>query len=399
MAVWTLVVGTGVSVLGNSALTTGVIWLVVTGYHDPGAAGLTLAVCSVVGIILSPLAGIILDRSRGILLMVVVDTVLFLVFAGLAGFIALHGASFTVLFVAMVSAAMGSTVSSPGLHMLLSRCIEPAERRETNAKLYSGARIGQIVGPLMGGGLLGIGGESGLIIFDALTFLTSAGAVTWVLRRERLVTTTGGGPVRRGGSRDAVTFILGSRVVLSIILLGAMVNTVTSGFGVVLPVLVDRASGSAASFGLIYGCYQAAMLFATILLGLKLISRFLRVKDVLAIGISLCVFSIGIFISVATNELPILALAVVAIGVGLSSTALVADTALVTSVPEPIQGTVFAVSNSILSMLRPLGSAGAGFLVGVSVLLTGTIAAGVGLLCAVLFACQRWEHVIGQEGS
>ncbi|MFD3705670.1 MFS transporter [Nocardia sp. NPDC058658] len=388
LTVWLIAGANGVSTLGNTALFTGVIWIVVHGHGDARTAGFMLAVCGGVTVVLSPLVGALLDRRHGIRLVLLADYGAFVVLAALA----LRGESSasTVLWVAMLTTALGGVAYGPGVQMMIGRTVPDDGRRNANARIHTASRIALIGGPLIGGAVVSVAGQRGLLIFDAATFLISGVIITLVLMRpaasEKMRPKKNVRPVR---FIECLRFMIRDRVVRSVLLIGATVNMLTSGFSILLPALAAGNSDSGVSYGILFSTYQAGMLLIAAALSSDRISRLSVGNDSLAVALSLTVFGVGFVVAVLVDDLRLLGASVFLVGAGLSATSLFADTKFLVSVPEEMQGRVFSLANSIFGSLRPAGSAVGGVLVSVSTVLVGVTAAAAAVGCAGFMATRR----------
>ncbi|MFD6396656.1 MFS transporter [Nocardia sp. NPDC060249] len=388
LTIWVIAGASGISTLGNTALFTGVVWIFVHGHGDVRTAGFMLAVCGAIAVLLSPGVGVLLDGPRGIGLVLLADFGACMVLSVLV--LVDRDFGLTTLWIAMVTTALGGMAYGPGLQMLIGRLVPADRRRHANAKMHTAIRIALIAGPLVGGTVVSLGGQRGLLAFDAATFLLSGIALTVVcfrpedreyLRRNRDMESVGFG--------DSLRFMIGNRIIRWVLIVGATVNMLTSGFALLLPVLAERNAGSGVSYGLLYSTYQGGLLLIAVALSSERTSRLAAAKDSLAVAGSLTLFAAGFLAAVMVSDLWLLGASVFLVGVGLSATSLFADTKFLVSVPEQMQGRVFSVANSVLGSLRPAGSAIGGVLAGISVLVMGGIAATAAIGCAVFLASHK----------
>jgi len=386
--IWLIAATSFFSTLGNTALSTGVIWIFVREYGDAQTAGVMLAVCAALAVLLSPTVGAVLDRPRGLLLVLVADYGALAVLVGLL--CSVHGRSSLGLWIAMMATALGGMAYGPGLQMLIGRLVTTERRRNANAKLHSANRSALIVGPPIGGAIVSLSGQQGLLVFDAATFMLSGAVLTYLYigrgAHAYLHRTHASESI---GFRDSLRFMLGNRTVRWVLLVGATVNMLTSGFSVLLPVLAARNSGSGVSYGVLYSTYQAGMLIVAVALSSEKSSRLAAGRDSLTIACALAVFSAGFASTVLVGDLWLLGLSVFFVGVGLSATSLFADTKFLISVPKEMQGRVFAAANSIFGSLRPVGNAGGGVLASTSTVAVGLVAAATAAGCAAVIAVRK----------
>ncbi|WP_109522605.1 MFS transporter [Nocardia sp.] len=386
--IWMVSLAKGISTLGNVAFSTGLLWVFVHEYDDVRTAGFMLAVAGVVAIVLAPGVGALLDRRRGMLLTLGADygaaaVLLAVILSGLA-----H--SQAGMWIAVLATSIGGTAYGPGLQMLVSRTVPNEQRRQVNARMHSAVRIGLILGPMAGGGVVAISGQVGLLVFDAATFLLSGIIITVIYYTPSVRVHV---HADRGGQgfsfKDSLQFMFENRIVRWVLLVGAAVNMLTSAFAILLPVLAERISQSGIAYGILYSVYQCGMLLVAIVLSSERTTKFAAGEDSKVVAGSLALFAAGFLGAVAVQSIWLLGVSIFLIGAGLSATSLFADTRLMTSVPIDMQGRVFSVSGSILASLRPAGNAFGGLLVGVSTLLVGVIATVAAASCAVAIAVRK----------
>ncbi|MEU1985011.1 MFS transporter [Nocardia sp. NPDC019395] len=388
LTIWLIAAANGTSALGNTALFTGVVWILVNGHGDARTAGFMMAVCGATTVLLSPAAGALLDRPGGIRMILAADYGACAVLSALVLFG--DGSSLTALWIAMLATAVGGLAYGPGLQMLIGRFIPADRRRNANAKLHSASRIGLILGPLLGGAVVSFAGQRGLLAFDAATFLVSGIILTVIYLRPSAREHLRRNPSRKQVSfADSLRFMISNRIVRWVLVVGATVNMLTSGFAILLPVLAARTDGSGVSYGVLYSIYQGGMLLLAVTLSSERSSRLPAGRDSLAVACSLAVFSAGFITAVLADNLWVLGASVFAVGAGLSATSLFADTKFLVSVPEEMQGRVFSLANSILGSLRPAGSALGGVLASISTVAMGVIGATAAAGCAVFMAARK----------
>jgi MFS transporter, DHA3 family, macrolide efflux protein len=378
----------GISTLGNIAFSTGVVWIFVHEYGDVRTAGLMLAVSGFVAIVLAPGVGALLDRERGVVLILVTDYGAFAIILAVVLVGAPHSAA--GLWVAMLATSVGGTAHGPGLQMLISRLVPDEQRRNANAKVHTAERTAMIAGPLVGGAIVAISGRAGLLVFNSATFLVSGVTITLVCCAMRIQEDVNEKAVSSSASFvDSVRFMFANRVVRWVLILGASVNMLTSVLAILLPVLAQRISHSGITYGVMYSVYQCGMLSVAIVLSSERTSKFMTGEESKVVSCALALFATGFLGAISSDSIWVLGISVFAIGAGLSVTSLFADTRLLTSVPREMQGRVFAISGSILAGLRPAGNAVGGLLVGISTVLVGMIAAVTAAGCAVAMAIGK----------
>jgi MFS family permease len=174
-----LLAGQSVSLLGDTSLWLALaIWAKqLTG--SSSAAGIAI-LCVIAPQLLSPLAGVVVDRVRRRPLLLAVNVasagvVLALLAVGdrvgvLYGVAVLYGASYTLL--------------SAGQSALLATLVEPERLGEANALLQTVREGLRLLAPVLGAGLYATAGGSAVALLDAATFLLAAASLLALRVRE-----------------------------------------------------------------------------------------------------------------------------------------------------------------------------------------------------------------------
>ena len=167
-----------VSMIGSWALQIG---LPVYVYETTGstlATGLTFMVGTVPRILLGSVAGIFVDRWNRQRTMVVTNLLLFAGVLPLA-LVPTTGWLWLVYLVAFVQAAI-SRFFIPAENAFLPTVVEEQQLASANALNALNDNLARLIGPALGGVIMGFIGLRGVVVLDAASFLIAAGCVALV---------------------------------------------------------------------------------------------------------------------------------------------------------------------------------------------------------------------------
>ena len=297
----------------------------------------------------APLAGWLVDRVDRRRLMLWADGLR----AGVSALLALLAASgalhlWMVLVAAVVSSA-AAAVFSPAYMASITMLVPEDDRAVANSMVGVNEALAGILGPAIGGLLLGLWGTSSALWFDAATFAVSLLFV--LLSRVPM-------PEKAVDHADApaddgvfagIRLLRADRNLRDLAMVAVGLNT----FVAPVPVLiVALAAGPLALGGTGYGLLEAAIP-AGLLLGFVLGPRAMAYRS--AALVALVVTSLGIALAGATTLAVVAALTFVAAGIGVGIANTILPTRFQHDVEPSLQGRVFAVLGGLMQVGRPVG--------------------------------------------
>ena len=167
-----------ISVLGNWALFAA---LPVFLYEETGStflAGILWVVVFLPNLVVSPVAGVLVDRWDRRRVMLVSNVVQAAAMVPLA--LASGGAVIGVAFAVMLADATLAAFASPAESALLPTVVPEERLASANALNVMNDNVGRIVGPLVGALVLGWGGVGAVAVLDGATFAVAAGLIALV---------------------------------------------------------------------------------------------------------------------------------------------------------------------------------------------------------------------------
>jgi hypothetical protein len=338
--------------------TVGIVLFALQRYHSPSVAGVSLFLLIFPGLLLSPIAGALLDRHGRKLLMtldfsVAAVCLIVIVVLAAANLLPIWG-----LYVLLVGGSITSTLSIAGARSFFPLLVPRDLWDRGNAADSVCYGIASIAGPGLAGGLIAIIGNEAALAGAAVGYIVGA-----------VVLQSVGEPARSGEvtGRILVEAWRGLRYVVSnktLRWIAISFSTLNVGWGIVvvaLPVVVFRLHGNAAVVGSILALAGAAGVPAALLVGRMRTEG--RERESIAL--------LGAVSGVAVLALLAPSIAIIALGITIAGGADAASNVSAFSLRQRRTarawfGRAFAVSMALNFSGMPIGSALAGPLLGAS---------------------------------
>jgi len=341
-------------------VTVTLILFVLARYHSPQLAGITAFVAIFPGLLISPLAGALLDR-HGRARLVVLD---YLIGAASIGLIAVLSARSSLpagLLLGIVAvASLTNPLSSTGARSLFPVLAPPALWERANALDSGGHVLSTLVGAPVAGALIGLVGPEWALAAAAGVFLAAA-AVMLRLPEPPSDRVPQGSLILNAWR--ALEYVLRNATLRGLALTLSTFNFSWGILTIAVPVLVlGRLQGGPAAVGFIWGGMGAAGLVSALIAG-RFSSRG-RERQLMVGGILLSTVAIAV-LPLATS-LAMVAAAIVVLGVANGPFDIGLFTLRQRRTDPAWFGRAFAVSMSVNWIGQPIGSAFAGPLIGYS---------------------------------
>jgi MFS family permease len=342
-------------------------------FHSPQLSGITVLASIAPGLLLSPIAGAVLDRSARVPL-IVLDYVV----AGAALLLIAVLATAGVLapWSLLLIAALQSTtmpLSNSGTRSLLPMIVPRAMWDRANAVDSGGYVVATVVGPGLGGAIVALVGATwALAVPAALSF--AAGALILPMRLPVTATAATGSILR--DARDGLLYVVRNRGLRALAVTVSVFNIAGGVLTVGLPVLVfSRLHGTSVEVGLLFAVMGGSGIVAGLATGR--IDSEGRERAMLITGCVVTAVAMLVLVVAHSMAAAVAAMALVGIANGPLDIALFS---LRQRVTDPAWfGRAFAVSMSLNFSGIPLGSAVTGPIVARSV--------SAAFLMAMVFAC------------
>jgi MFS family permease len=347
-------------------------------YASPALAGITTFLSLFPGLLVSPIAGTLLDRY-GRRSLIIADYLVAGVAFTIVALLSLAGALPVPLFLALVTvASLTFPLSTTGMRTLFPLIVPRPLWERANAIDSNGYAFAGIIAPAAAGALVGaIRGEGALLVTSALFVLASG--VT-ALFREPPIPTTAHGPVLKA-AWAGVVHVARHRTLRSLAL-GVSVSNIANGtFFIALPVLViQRLGGSSELVGQLFAGMGLAAFVSVFLfgrLGTEGRERELMAGSMLGITAAIALLLLRV-------DLPTIAVSALAVGIATGPFDIALFTLRQRRTDPAWLGRAFAVSMALNFIGFPIGSALGGALATISPELALLTAVGFSALAAIL---------------
>ena len=260
-----IVLGMGLARIAQAMLGVAFVLFALAEYGSPELAGLVTFASIFPGILMSPIAGVLLDRHGRIRLMMadyVISVAALLLIAGLAVVDALP-AWLLVLIAAVMS--LTSIFSAVGLRTLFPLIVPRDMWERVNALDSNGYVVATILGPPVAASLVALGG--GPLAVFVVAILLALTAISMIGVQDPLTEVTATGSLL-GDARAGVAYVWHNRTLRG---LGLTVSFLTLAGGattIVLPLLVlDQLGANAVLVGVMFAISGVSGMVSALLFG------------------------------------------------------------------------------------------------------------------------------------
>jgi predicted MFS family arabinose efflux permease len=357
--------------VAGQMLRVGLVLFVLSRYHSPQLAGAATFLLLFPGLLIAPVAGVLLDRHGRTRLVTIDYLVAAAALLSIAGLSARHALAPPLLLAICAVASITGPLSWAGLRSLFPALVPGHLWERANALDLSSDVLATVLGAPLGGLIVGLAGGEWALASSGALFAIAGLSILGV--RDPAIKARGGALL--GEAWSGLVYVLRSRS-----LLGLALTFVTFGVGwgclvIAIPVLVlGRLHQGPAAVGYVWGLVGAAT-FVSVLVAGRLQTQG-RERQLMAVSL--------LGMAVALSLLPF-ASSIVVVAVALAVAGLVEtpfDIAFITlrqRRTDPARfGRMFAVSMALNQLGGPVGSAFSGPLIAWS--LTGTLWVAIALI-------------------
>ena len=367
--IWT---GQVVSVIGDGMQRIALLWWA----RREGGNGLLAAVALATMVPLiagSPFGGWMADRFDRRRLMIAAD-IARLVFTGALALLVLgHHEAPIVVCAPVALCALATSVFEPTYAAVVPSLIDADDRPAANGMNMANSAVGGLVGPLVGGVLIGVFSVGVVLAINAITFAWSALFVAV----SRVPPPAGASTEAQAhhSTKSAVASVLRDRGLRRLVGLATVMNMVAAPVPLLIVALaVDRFHTSSVGLGALQVAISAGILIGA--LAASTLARTTIARPMLVFGVRFGVVGSLPFVASAA--------AFVVGGVAIAVTNTVLLTRFQGAVAEEIQGRVFGAVGAIGEALRPVGLALGAPLLAVAGVSGAFITVGVCVVAATL---------------
>jgi len=375
------------------------VWLITELTPDPVWLGVVAAAQFTPVLILGLFGGVLADvlpkrqtlmwTQAALMLLAVIQAIL--VAAGVM----------TIPLLILLAAALGS-VNAVDMPVRQSFFSEMVPREEVgravafNSAMFNGARV---IGPAIGGVLIGVIGVAGCFTVNAFSFL--AVLIALLLMREVELNPAPRGDRPRSIAEVATSLSEGLQYVrrTPIVALCVFVIGVISGAAMNFNVIITPLARIVLQIGASgLGALMAAVGLGSLLGALTVAAlREPRRRLIVVGGALLGIFSVAAGVAAASGgalAVPLTGLALFGAGFGAISMAATANAAIQTTTPAPLRGRVMSVYTTVFAGSTPIGGLATGVVVSTLGATAALAIAGVIAILAALFASYYWRSLL-----
>jgi len=251
--------------VGGAMVGVTLILFVLGRYHSPALAGATAFASIVPGLVVSPLAGALLDRHGRARLVILDYLIAALTVALIAALSARHVLSPPLLLAIVALASLTNPLSSTGARSLFPVIAPPTLWERANAFDSSGHVLSQLVGAPLAGTLVGVLGPEWALVASGTVF--AAAAVVMHRLPEPTSRKAAEGSLILNAWRG-LRYVLANATLRGLALTLIAFNFSWGIQSIAVPVLVlDRLGRGPATVGLLWGAMGAAGLVTAFVVG------------------------------------------------------------------------------------------------------------------------------------
>jgi MFS family permease len=391
--------GQAVSQLGLGVGYIATLWWVQSTTGSAMALGTLAMVSGLVGLVLSPFAGVFVDRWNRKNIIVVTDIIRGIVNCLLA-WAMWHGVlTLPLLFLAAAIKSACAQFFSPAVMSAVPQIVPSEHLEKANSLQQITQNITSMVGYALGGLLVATLGIPALLLFNGLAFLGSALSEMFISIKPVMPTGKLSSAVFFRDLKSGFAYLKRDKVLFGIMQVLIIINFAMVPFAVLLPKLVgDHLQAGSEVLGFISSAQMAGMLLGALLLSLTPIVR--NHHWLVRWGLSISSFTLMLSPFVRGSLWPVQLLLY---GVAGAITAIINIfffSTLQRKIDPAYMGKVFSINNAMSLGLQPLASALSGYLADIYPLTYIYVAAGVLVLLGNirLVAIPGLNHYFGFAG-
>jgi MFS transporter, DHA3 family, macrolide efflux protein len=387
-----------VSQLGNQVHTIAMLFWI---KHATGSAtliGTLMMLSAIPGVILGPLGGTFADRYSRRNIVLISESVSGLFVLILAAMLIFYSdrTSLIIAWLAISYTGMGilGAAFTPALGASVPDLVPPEKIASANSLTRASQQIASLCGQGLGGVLFRILGAPLLFLFDALSYLFSAGCVLSMKIPQKLPEKSVGlKAVYAGFKTDTIEgfrYVWSNRGLRGLIIASASLNYFLTPIGVLLPFYVeDNLKATPDWFGYMMAALGAGAAIGYLTAGTLKVSGRVRSNLIILIIFAFSI-TIGIFAFVTSAFMATVLFLILGF---LSGTAgIYTTTVLQITTPTEIRGRVFGLMGTVIGGLMPIAMGLAGVLgdiAGKNIPLIFGICGGLLALISLLLSMQK----------
>lgn len=396
-----LFLGGFVSRVGNGVHSVGLVWYIM----QLKGSGLTMAsvlmLASLPGVLLGPFSGVLVDRWNRKQIIIWMDVARGLI-AVVMGFLIINGAmTYTYLMLGTVLIGICGTLFNPAVSASIPNIVKDEHLTQANSLEHMSMNVTGIIGPALGGVLIGFLGVSGIFIANGISYLLSAFSEVFIqLPPQKKVDGTRSVHFLQE-MKDSGRYIYQQKPLFYTLFTCLFANFLYGGcFAVGLPLVLNNILHTSA---VEYGIIQAAWPIGAALGGLllvflpevkkifKLFVMAVSLQTLFFTGVGIVAFPAVIgLIGLSTAKLSVIGLLIIA-GIFNAMVNIPIFVIVQRMIPDEIRGKIFAMIGTMSQGLVPVSMGLAGLVADLILPNFLFIFVGIGMVFVVLYFIQKKE--------
>ncbi len=303
-------IGQGVSLCGTWMQTIGQAWLVLKLTGSGTALGLVTALQTLPVLVLGPMGGVVTDRFDKRRLLLFTQAAFCLLALALGLLVAVGAIRLWMIYGLALCLGMLAAIDNPTRQAFVYEMVGSDLLRNAVTLNSTEVNLARVIGPAIAGALIAGAGMAACFIINSATYLAVL-ACLLMMRGSELFTAA---PIRRvrGQLANGFRYVRDNRVIGDVLLMMAIIGTLTYEFNVSLPLVAKFTfKGNAGSFALL----TSAMGLGAVVGGLLTAGR----KRPKPMGVAWAGLAFGASMLLAAVSPSLAAAGVVLVAVGLCS--------------------------------------------------------------------------------
>lgn len=352
--------GQAVSQLGAGVGYIAILWWVQSTTGSALALGGLATVTSLVGLFLSPFAGVFVDRWNRKNIIVVTDIVRGVINCLLAWAMWNGSLSLPLLFAGMAVKSACGQFFSPAVMAAIPQIVDNEYLEKANSLQQITQTITSMMGYALGGLMVAILGIPALLLFNGVAYLISALSESFISLQPVMKSSKLGIKTFFGDLAGGLTYVKNDKILFGIMQVMIIINFAFVPFTVLLPKLVSDLGGGSELLGFISSSQMAGMFLGALVLSLTQLVK--KNNWIVKGGLSISAISMMVSPLVQGSIWPAQLLIYGVSGIVTAIVQIFFFSTLQRKIDPAYMGKVFSLNSAMSWGLQPLASTLSGYL-------------------------------------
>jgi MFS family permease len=251
--------------IAQSMVGVALVLFTLNEYHSPALTGAVTFASVFPGLIVAPVAGVLLDRHGRTRLVILDYSVALIAFSAIGVLALLHALSVPILFVITIVSSLTAILSHTGLRSLFPLLVPERLWERVNAIDSNGYVVATIVGPPFAAGLVSVVGGPATLILIGAVYGAAAIAMIGAPDPDTRTETSGSLLV---DAWEGIRYTWRNRTLRGLGFSISLLNLSGGMITIVVPLIVlDRLHGPEIAVGLVFAASGVAGMFAALIAG------------------------------------------------------------------------------------------------------------------------------------